>query len=1180
MKLNVKKILSILLVFAFLITAVTPPTRIFAEEGTVVTVENTQTALEMLIEAISMIGNLSMPDPDEQPLYEDRIEFAVIALEQAVDGNFETENSILSDVVFTNSLKAASKLEYYLNHNKATAEYQEEVSKIISTIIEADRIIVGNLLDTIESEINIYPEESKIEINLLKNAIKDYEKGLEFEDANNYEQSIHFYEKSWINLQKLKNEGKELKDKDKDGCPDILEEKFGLLDNKDDSDNDGLTDGFEILKLYNLTDGLIEDTDGDGIPDMDEDPDDDGLTNIQEQDYGTDPLIPDTDEDGLTDSFEANIFLSSPLKYDTDGDGLSDKSEYRLGTDPNNSDSDGDGIVDGLEVYSQSTTGTAINAKVEFTAEGDILDSVRINGLSDDNILYDISATVSEPVDIQVDDDFISAKVYISVDSSKVPNDDYENVKMFYFDEEQMTMIPLDNQGYDQDSNMVWGETNHFTTFVLFYIPSWNTLWEQPLNKGERIISTETAYMDIAFVLDSSGSMRSNDPEGYRKTASKSFVDALIEGDKACVVDFDSYASMTQNLTGDFDAVKSAIENIDSSGGTNIGAGVQTANNELIANSDSDRIKAVILLTDGSGSYDYSLTQQAKDNDIVIYTIGLGTSVNSTLLRSIAEGTDGMYFPVTSASQLPEVFTRITEIVADPVDTDGDGLYDSAELLGMRDGLGFMHYSDPENNDTDEDGITDGEEMGHIVGGYAAEYYMAKSSPTIVDSDGDGLTDAEEESLGLKKYSSDSDYDGLSDLIEIYTGYDPLNNNPDGDTYDDKEEYERDMDPFAYEKRWYEQLKDLLAGATCGDYGQSMVDWGLMEERTFNSLGYLSGHIASGAVVYGDIRDFAATTSQGDFAGSFLNALSIVPVVGDSEKIGTELIQFGRRNADNLPRLARYLSREVDHLPSIKDEVYSLVTPLLCGSDEAYDLFKAAGRVSDETLAFLARRKNDMKSLSELIAKGLKFSDETVDTAKKTIIDNRVVEFWGDNLTDVKRAEAISVETAIVKYEGEGYELLYAQRDLLHNGVHGPDIIMKKGDDVLIVEAKGSYAAKAEVSDGLKPGNRLYSKVKGEDTLYLSNEWFELNNKSRYMDKLDILFKEGRNIEDSLKYDEAYNVMNDIIKNGVEYKAAVVFTGINGSIINWGSRISEYADEILNNNKAISLELIKIEYWR
>jgi len=63
-----------------------------------------------------------------------------------------------------------------------------------------------------------------------------------------------------------------------------------------------------------------------------EDPDHDGLTNLQEFQNGTDPNNPDTDGDGLTDGQEVLIYHTNPVLFSTDGTGISDGIEVQTGT--------------------------------------------------------------------------------------------------------------------------------------------------------------------------------------------------------------------------------------------------------------------------------------------------------------------------------------------------------------------------------------------------------------------------------------------------------------------------------------------------------------------------------------------------------------------------------------------------------------------------------------------------------------------------------------------------------------------------------------------------------------------------------------------------------------------------------------------------------------------------------
>ena len=84
---------------------------------------------------------------------------------------------------------------------------------------------------------------------------------------------------------------------------------------------------------------------------VDDDPDDDGLTNDEEDEEGTDPVDPDTDDDGLTDGEEVNDHGTDPADPDTDDDGLTDGEEVNdHGTDPLDPDTDDGGTSDGVEV--------------------------------------------------------------------------------------------------------------------------------------------------------------------------------------------------------------------------------------------------------------------------------------------------------------------------------------------------------------------------------------------------------------------------------------------------------------------------------------------------------------------------------------------------------------------------------------------------------------------------------------------------------------------------------------------------------------------------------------------------------------------------------------------------------------------------------------------------------------
>ena len=117
-----------------------------------------------------------------------------------------------------------------------------------------------------------------------------------------------------------------------------------------DSDRDGIPDKW-MIRYFGHPTGQASDHSL-----AQDDPDSDGLTNLQEYRHSTDPTNRDTDGDGLSDGDEVNKYHTNPLLADTDGDGLSDGDEVNTHhTNPLKADTDGDGAGDWYEVKAAFT---------------------------------------------------------------------------------------------------------------------------------------------------------------------------------------------------------------------------------------------------------------------------------------------------------------------------------------------------------------------------------------------------------------------------------------------------------------------------------------------------------------------------------------------------------------------------------------------------------------------------------------------------------------------------------------------------------------------------------------------------------------------------------------------------------------------------------------------------------
>jgi len=138
---------------------------------------------------------------------------------------------------------------------------------------------------------------------------------------------------------------------------------FGTNATNPDTDYDLIPDGWEIQKGMNpLVNDSYLDFDADGLTNLEEyeyntnpfsnDTDSDGLLDGEEIfEYGTSPFYNDSDVDGLEDGEEVLVYLTDPLDSDTDNDLLKDGEEVKIyATDPLNADTEGDGMPDGWEV--------------------------------------------------------------------------------------------------------------------------------------------------------------------------------------------------------------------------------------------------------------------------------------------------------------------------------------------------------------------------------------------------------------------------------------------------------------------------------------------------------------------------------------------------------------------------------------------------------------------------------------------------------------------------------------------------------------------------------------------------------------------------------------------------------------------------------------------------------------
>lgn len=195
---------------------------------------------------------------------------------------------------------------------------------------------------------------------------------------------------------------------------------------------------------------------------------------------------------------------------------------------------------------------------------------------------------------------------------------------------------------------------------------------------------TETVPIDVVFAIDSSGSMTVNDPTNLRLSAAKSFVDKLDSSrDQGGVVSWDTGVNFSFGLTQDFAALKTNIDNVDASGGTNLNVGLNGAISMLDANTRvGPSTEAIIFLTDGVGTYTPAGSggpaADAAGKGYVIYSIALGgASVGP--LQDMATATGGQFFNSPSAENLDDIFDAILQTIVTNTSPSGVTLVETTQ---------------------------------------------------------------------------------------------------------------------------------------------------------------------------------------------------------------------------------------------------------------------------------------------------------------------------------------------------------------------------------------------------------------------------------------------------------------------------------------------------------------------
>jgi outer membrane protein OmpA-like peptidoglycan-associated protein len=515
----------------------------------------------------------------------------------------------------------------------------------------------------------------------------------------------------------------------------------GVPDGSEDANHDGGIDTGETNPNDPADDSSVNDADGDGLSDQ------------EEQAIGTDPADRDSDDDGVIDGDEANH------ADDTDGDGLINA------LDP---DSDNDGLYDGTETgVSTPPTGTDVSAG-HFVPDADPQTTTSpVDADSDDGGVRD----GSEDRDHDGQMDSGETNPNNPADDSTVMDTDGDGLSNG--EETELGTSPTDADS-DDDGVRDGDEPNYADD-----------------TDGDGDINALDADSDNDGIKDGTESGVVTPPTGTDVGAGNFVPDAHP-------------ASTTSPVDADSDdgGVPDGLEDLDQDGQIDSGETDPNdpADDDRDADHDDDGITDVdegVQDTDGDGTPDFqdgdsdgdhlSDADEAGDGDLATPPVDSDGDGTPDFQDGDSDGD-----LITDDDEADD-----DDLATPPVDTDGDGTPDyldddsDGDRIGDEDEAGDGDLgTDPvdtdmdgtpdfQDPDADGDTVGDGDEAGDDDAGTPPIDTDEDGTPDFQDddSDGDGIDDGDDNCrIVANPGQEDSDGDGQGDACE---------GDMDGDGFDD-----------------------------------------------------------------------------------------------------------------------------------------------------------------------------------------------------------------------------------------------------------------------------------------------------------------------------------------------------------------------------------------------------------
>lgn len=178
----------------------------------------------------------------------------------------------------------------------------------------------------------------------------------------------------------------------------------------------------------------------------------------------------------------------------------------------------------------------------------------------------------------------------------------------------------------------------------------------------------EKSPLNIAVVIDRSGSMADKNKLEYVKKAVDYIIDKADRDDYISIVTYDDYVDVLQRsaIIRDKYDLREKVSNLKPGGFTNLSGGMFEGYDQVYNTYSRGYVNRVLLLSDGlanRGITDrFKLADMVRDKNrrdgITLSTFGVGNDFNENLMTDIADYGKGNYYYIRNSYDIPEIFAN------------------------------------------------------------------------------------------------------------------------------------------------------------------------------------------------------------------------------------------------------------------------------------------------------------------------------------------------------------------------------------------------------------------------------------------------------------------------------------------------------------------------------------------